>query len=263
MARCPVTTKRGEHPQNKKHGVGRILSRPPSAKVRPPQRSGLGDFFHEPIKSNQMGFFLPEDKKVSVLALGPFCYCALFPLCCDTKVAQKYLGGNHAVTVTLRNSTMAARRAISARDSKVREDLIRRGNRRTRGGACGGGERAGRPRQPNSNVGTGVLSHALSAARWARVHVGAACGLCSSPSTTVRICVIKVVYCVSRRAERRHGRSGYPSRQLDTMFVQCEILVCLLVSPFQHFALELRGEVVDFSVRRCLCVLSLCLVGLA
>ncbi|CAN0432341.1 unnamed protein product, partial [Laminaria digitata] len=27
------------------------------------------------------------------------------------EVAQKYLGGNHAVTVTLRNSTMAARRA--------------------------------------------------------------------------------------------------------------------------------------------------------
>ncbi|CAN0454609.1 unnamed protein product, partial [Ectocarpus sp. 8 AP-2014] len=80
------------------------------------------------------------------------------------EVAQKYLGGNHAVTVTLRNSTMAARRAISARDSKVREDLIRRGNRRPRGGGCGGGERAGRPRQPNSNVGTGVLSHALSAA---------------------------------------------------------------------------------------------------
>ncbi|CAN0513556.1 unnamed protein product [Ectocarpus sp. 12 AP-2014] len=80
------------------------------------------------------------------------------------EVAQRYLGGNHAVTVTLRNSTMAARRAISARDSKVREDLIRRGNRRPRGGACGGGERAGRPRQPNSDIGTGVLSHALSAA---------------------------------------------------------------------------------------------------
>ncbi|CAN0082138.1 unnamed protein product, partial [Hapterophycus canaliculatus] len=36
------------------------------------------------------------------------------------EVAQKYLGGNHAVTITLRNSTMAARRAISARDSKIR-----------------------------------------------------------------------------------------------------------------------------------------------
>lgn len=80
----------------------------------------------------------------------------------DTKVAQKYLGGNHAVTVTLRNSTMAARRAISARDSKMREELTRRSNRRPRGG---GGERAGRPREPKSNVGMGVLSHALSTAR--------------------------------------------------------------------------------------------------
>eukprot|EP00752_Nemacystus_decipiens_P011214 g9965.t1 len=77
------------------------------------------------------------------------------------EVAQKYLGGNHAVTVTLRNSTMAARRAISARDSKLREELTRRSNRRPRGG---GGERVGRPREPKSNVGTGVLSHALSTA---------------------------------------------------------------------------------------------------
>ncbi|CAM9749663.1 unnamed protein product [Pylaiella littoralis] len=81
------------------------------------------------------------------------------------EVAQKYLGGNHAVTVTLRNSTMAARRAISARDSRTREELIRRSNRRPRGGGDGGGaERVGRPRQAKSNVGTGVLSHALSTA---------------------------------------------------------------------------------------------------
>ncbi len=82
------------------------------------------------------------------------------------KVSQKYLGGNHAVTITLRNSTMAARRAISARDSKIREELTRRSNRRPRGGGGGGGgERGGRPGQPKSNVGTGLLNHALSTAR--------------------------------------------------------------------------------------------------
>ena len=74
------------------------------------------------------------------------------------QVAQKYLGGNHAVTVTLRNSTMAARRAISARDSKIREELIRRSNRRPRGG----GERGGGRTQPKPAVGAGVLNKALS-----------------------------------------------------------------------------------------------------
>lgn len=49
------------------------------------------------------------------------------------QVAQRYLGGNHAVTITLRNSNVAARRAISARDSKVREDLLRRKGRGNRG----------------------------------------------------------------------------------------------------------------------------------
>jgi hypothetical protein len=36
----------------------------------------------------------------------------------------QYLGGSHAVTVTLRNSAVAARRAIAARDGKLREQLM-------------------------------------------------------------------------------------------------------------------------------------------
>ncbi|CAM9963952.1 unnamed protein product [Sphacelaria rigidula] len=75
------------------------------------------------------------------------------------EVAQKYLGGNHAVTVTLRNSTMAARRAISARDSKIRQELTRRNNQRPRGGGVGMGIRP----KLKSTVGTGVLSKALVA----------------------------------------------------------------------------------------------------
>ena len=48
------------------------------------------------------------------------------------QVAQRYLGGNHAVTITLRNSTLAARRAISARDNKIREELLRRNKQKTK-----------------------------------------------------------------------------------------------------------------------------------
>lgn len=86
------------------------------------------------------------------------------------QVAQKYLGGNHAVTVTLRNSTMAARRAISARDSKIREELTRRSNRRSRGRDRGG------TTQSKPTVGTGVLSKPLSSRYVRALHREACAG---------------------------------------------------------------------------------------
>ena len=63
------------------------------------------------------------------------------------EAAQTYLGGNHAVTITLRNSTIAARRAIAARDSKIRSQLNEPG-----------GKSANRRRMPAGGAATAVPS---------------------------------------------------------------------------------------------------------
>lgn len=60
------------------------------------------------------------------------------------EAAQKYLGLDHAVTLTLRNSAVAARRAIAARDGKVREQLQQKGPS-TRKGAQKGRKSASVP----------------------------------------------------------------------------------------------------------------------
>lgn len=53
------------------------------------------------------------------------------------EVSERFLGGEHAITVTLRNSTVAARRAIVARDPHVRLQKLTEGSggaaRRARG----------------------------------------------------------------------------------------------------------------------------------
>ncbi|CAM9237945.1 unnamed protein product [Chrysoparadoxa australica] len=71
------------------------------------------------------------------------------------EVAQKYLGGNHAVTVTLRNSTVAARRAIAARDRKLHAQLTQKAQISKRSG------KKTRKAGKGSTLGVGTAVHAM------------------------------------------------------------------------------------------------------
>jgi hypothetical protein len=57
------------------------------------------------------------------------------------EVADRYLGPNHSITVTLRNSTVAARRAIVAKDPQARTQLATKKTKAAAGKKSKGGVR--------------------------------------------------------------------------------------------------------------------------
>ena len=52
------------------------------------------------------------------------------------EVSERYLGPDHSITVTLRNSCVAARRAIVAKDPKARSQLQDSKQRKQKGSGC-------------------------------------------------------------------------------------------------------------------------------
>lgn len=76
------------------------------------------------------------------------------------EVAERYLGPEHAITTTLRNSCVAARRAIVARDPQAR--LAAESKPGGGGRAGGGAKKAGGGAKKGGKTGTAMLEGMMS-----------------------------------------------------------------------------------------------------